>query len=336
MFFSVIIPLFNKAPYIAKAISSVLSQTFSDYELVIIDDGSKDNSSEIALRAIEGRANCRLLRQHNAGVSKARNNAVSVSNGDYLCFLDGDDWWDSHFLEEMAQLTELFPDAGIYGSNYTIVNETRQKTRIAKVGVGDGFEKGYINYCQAYAQTMYMPLWTGAVSVPRHVFDEMGGFPEHVKLGEDFLLWIHIAMKHKVAFLNKPLAYYNQDVDAENRVVGRLHNPQEHLLWNLTDLEPLEATDMDYKLLVDALRVYDLMPYYLSKEFRKAAMSELKKVDWAKQPQKIKREYKRPIGILKLKYALMKIGSTIKQKLFSYHYGKSNPNQMPLDRRHGS
>ena len=306
MRFSVIIPLYNKAPYVAKALQSVLAQTFTDYELIVVDDGSMDESAIIAARFIEGRERCQLIRQENAGVSMARDNGVAASHGDYLCFLDADDWWEPTFLEEMSKLIDEFPDAGIYGANYTVVNETKHKTRVAKIGVEEGFEKGYINYCQAYAKTMYMPLWTGAVCMPRSVFDEMGGFPQGIKLGEDFLLWIHIALRHKVVFLNKPLAFYNQDVDAANRGVGHLHNPKEHMLWNLTDLEPLEATDKDYKQLVDNLRTYDMMPYLLDKRYRDVARAELNKVDWSRQSKKTVREYKRSIGYLRIKNAIRK------------------------------
>lgn len=326
MKFSVIIPLYNKAAYIAKAIKSVLAQTCDDYDLVIVDDGSKDDSAENAAKAIEGRRNCRLIRQENAGVSLARNNGAVASHGDYLCFLDADDWWEPSFLEGMSRLIEEYHEAGIYGTNYTIVNETKHKTRVAKIGVEEGFEKGYINYCQTYAKTMYMPLWTGAVCIPRSVFDEMQGFPKGIKLGEDFILWIHIAMKYKVAFLNKPLAFYNQDVEIANRGVGRLYATNEHMLWNMADLESLEKSNTDYKNLIDALRVTALMPYYLSKEHRQAALSELNKVDWEHQPERIKREYKRPIGVLILKQSLMRIGSILKQKIISYNHGSSNTN----------
>ena len=315
MRFSVIIPLYNKAPYVAKAIGSVLAQTFTDYELVVVDDGSRDDSAEMAAKAMDGRPDCRLIRQENAGVSMARNNGVTASHGDYLCFLDADDWWEPTFLEEMSKLIEEFPDAGIYGTSYTIVNETRHKTRVAPIGVEAGFEKGYINYCQVYAKTLAMPLWTGAVCIPRPVFDEMHGFPKGIKLGEDFLLWIHIALKHMVVFLNKPLAYYNQDVDAANRGVGRLHNPKEHMLWNLTDLEPLEQSNADYKQLVDNLRTYGLYPYYLSRRYHEVVKRELDKVDWVRLPKKVIRRYKQPFFMQKWMYALKKIGSCIKSKL---------------------
>ncbi len=319
--FSVIIPLYNKAPYVAKAIASVLSQTFTDYELVIMDDGSRDDSFAIAQKAIEEHEHCFLYRQENAGVSMARNNAVALSYGDYLCFLDADDWWEPTFLEEMSKLVEEFPDAGIYGTNYTIVNETKHKTRIAPIGVDAGFEKGYINYCQVYAKTLAMPLWTGAVCIPRPVFDEMQGFPKGIKLGEDFLLWIRIALKYKVAFLNKPLAYYNQDVDSANRGVDRLHKPEEHMLWNLADLEPLEQSNTDYKQLVDNLRTYGLLRYYLSKEYHEAAKHELEKVDWEKQPAKTRRLYASPLLFLRMRQSFLRLGSRVKQRIYKNRRG---------------
>ena len=317
MRFSVIIPLYNKAPYVAKAIGSVLAQTFTDFELVIMDDGSKDVSFEIAKEAINGHGHCHLFRQRNAGVSMARNNAVALSQGEYLCFLDADDWWEPMFLEEMTKLIDEFPEAGIYGTNYTIVNEAKHKTRVALVGVEQGFEKGYINYCQAYARTMYMPLTSISVDIPRIVFDEMGGFPQGIKLGEDFLLWIRMALKYKVAFLNKPLAYYNQDVDASNRGVGHLYKPEEHMLWNVAFLEEEEKTNVDYKQLIDNLRTYGLKPYYLSEKYHEAAKKELDKVDWNRQPQSIKSKYKKPLLMLRIENSVRGLGSRLKRRLFN-------------------
>ena len=87
MKFSVILPLYNKAPYVSKAIKSVFSQTCTDYELVIMDDGSSDGSFEVAEETIKGVERCRIYRQSNAGASMARNHAVSLSKGDYVCFL---------------------------------------------------------------------------------------------------------------------------------------------------------------------------------------------------------------------------------------------------------
>jgi hypothetical protein len=171
---------------------------------------------------------------------------------------------------------------------------------VAPVGVEAGFEKGYINYCQVYAKTLAMPLWTGAVCIPRPIFNEMQGFPNGIKLGEDFLLWIRIALKYKVAFLNNPLAYYNQDVDADNRLTGRLVAPDKNYLWQLDYLTEVESQNIDYKQLIDGLRCYDLRPYYLSREYNIDTFQEIKKVDFTKQSFKVRCFYKLPLFAVRM------------------------------------
>ena len=316
MRFSVIIPLYNKAHYVSKSVNSVLSQTFDDYELVIMDDGSKDDSYDIASKAIDGHNNCHIFRQNNAGVSIARNNAVALSHGDYICFLDADDWWAPTFLEEMAQFTEEFPEAGIYGTNYTIVNKTKHKTRIAPVGIVADFEKGYINYFQAYAETLAMPLWTGAVSIPRPIFDEMHGFPEGIKLGEDFLLWLKIAIKYKVAFLNKPLSYYNQDVEESNRgVISKGYDPDSFMTFYFNQFEEYENKDNDLKVLLDRLRVYSLLRFRLNNTHRERVNAEIDKVDFSNVEKRYFYLYKLPYPIIRAYYKARQLAVRIKYKM---------------------
>ena len=153
--------------------------------------------------------------------------------------------------------------------------------------------------------------------MPRMVFDEMGGFPKNIKLGEDFLLWIRVALKYKVAFMNKSLAYYNQDVDAVNRGVNKLYRPQEHMLWNVGFLSEEEKNNPDYKQLIDNLRTRGLLPYYLAKDYHEVARKELEKVDWSRQSEKVRKEYQRPLLMLQLKNSVVKIGANAKQKLIT-------------------
>ena len=290
--FSVIIPLYNKAPYVGKTIESVLGQTLGNYELIIIDNGSTDGSSEIVAGFTDPRIRTIRL-DKNVGVSNARNNGVAMATATYITFLDADDWWEPTFLEEMAGLIERHPDAGIYGTGYYIVKNS--KKRLAPVGVGEEFVEGEINYCSVYARTLCMPLTSITIALPKAVFEENGGFKPHLKLGEDFDLWIRIALKHKVVFLNKPLSNYNQDVDVTYRGTHHLCGPKEHMLWNLGYLEPEEKTNPDYKQLIDNLRTYSLLPYLLTKQYRSAARTELAKVDWSLQPAKTSRLYQRPV-----------------------------------------
>lgn len=312
MTFSVIIPLYNKAPYVRKTVESVLRQTFDDYELIIIDNGSNDGSNKIVAGFIDPRIRTVHL-EENIGVSNARNKGVSLSTAPYITFLDADDWWEPTFLEEMAGLIKRHPGAGIYGTKYYIVKNG--KKRVAPIGVDEDFLEGEINYCRVYAKTLCMPLTSITVSMPRAVFDEMEGFKPHLKLGEDFDLWVRIALRHKVVFLNKSLSNYNQDVDVTYRGTHHLRDPKEHMLWNLGYLEPVEKTNPDYKQLIDNLRTYGLLSYLLTKQYRQAARQELAKVDWDRQPIATRRLYRLPIWILRCRQRILIIGSRLKQTI---------------------
>lgn len=317
MKFSVIIPLYNKAPYISKALESVCAQTYTDFEVIVVDDGSTDGSAEIAnaflLASHLSPLAFRLICQANAGVAAARNNGVAQASGDYMAFLDADDWWEQNYLERMAQLIEDYPDAGLYACNY--VYYKRGKTHVAL-----NIPMGYINYPKAYYESGAMPVWTGATIIPKRVFEEMGGFPVGIKLGEDFLLWAKIALQHKVAFLNEALAWYNNDVPVTMRATRNLYHPNNHMLFRMdiltSSLSPLASNlKSDWQALLDKLRVNGLLEYWLDKRYHDLAAQELAKVDWNKQPESVKRMYKTPIWILKVKRQMMRVGSMAKQKV---------------------
>ncbi len=300
--FSVIIPLYNKAPYVAKAIESVLGQTYRDFEVIVIDDGSTDQSLEVA-KAFENKS-ITIISQPNSGVSTARNNGVKLAKYPYICFLDADDWWHPTFLEEMKRLITDFPDAGIYGSGYYIVKNGQE--RIAPIGVPQGFERGIIDYCEVYAKTLCMPLTSISVVIPKHIFDEEKGFKSQLKFGEDFDLWIRIALKHKVILVNKSLAYYNQDVDVNNRgvAVHKTYSPVNHFIFNLDYLYDNEKNNHRLKILLDKLRVYILLKYRMQRAFPKEYNAEIKKVDFSVQPLGVRLQYYLPVWFLKQYYGL--------------------------------
>ena len=344
MKFSVIIPLYNKAPYVRKALETVCAQTYRDYEIIVINDGSTDNSAIIAeeyLNGVEG-ISYKILSQQNAGVSAARNNGVAQATGEYLAFLDADDWWEPTYLERMAQLITDYPEAGLYACNYVYYKP-------GKTHVALNIPTGYINYPKAYYESGAMPVTSITAIMPRVVFDEMGGFPVGIKLGEDFLLWAKTAMHYPVAFCEEPLAYYNNDVPVNLRATRNLHAPEHHMLFRLEligdevirllgdeanapastpyALHPTQteaftlytlhptSSEADWKRLIDKLRVGGLLEYWMSKEYHDMAAQELAKVDWSKQPENVKRIYKTPIWMLKAKRLVMKWGSAVKQAL---------------------
>lgn len=308
--FSVIIPLYNKAPYVAKAIESVLGQTYRDFEVIVIDDGSTDQSLEVA-KTFENKS-ITIISQPNSGVSTARNNGVKLAKHPYICFLDADDWWHPTFLEEMKRLITDFPDAGIYGSGYYIVKNGQE--RIAPIGVPQGFERGIIDYCEVYAKTLCMPLTSISVVIPKHIFDEEGGFKSQLKLGEDFDLWIRIALKNKVILVNKPLAYYNQDVDVNNRAIGsRFYKPEEHMLFsNYGDFMHNEG----FRFLFERLALYGLLSYYLNDVNKLEVYQILSEINWNKHEHKYLLYYKKfPRWAVKVWFKIIKKLSIIKNRI---------------------
>lgn len=321
--FSIIVPLYNKAPFIRKALESIASQTFKDWELIIVDDGSTDNSLEVVNEYIRDVLcvmcdvckNVRVIHQTNSGVAAARNRGVAESHGEFVCFLDADDRWEPTFLEEIDRMIAEYPDAGIYASNYIYYKP-------GKTHVALNLERGYINYPEAYLQSGSMPVTSITTCMPRKVFDEMRGFPVGIKLGEDFLLWAKIALHYPVAFSEKPLAYYNNDVPASLRATRNLHAPEHHMLFHLDSLEeetrnlsPVTGNPSEWKALLDKLRVNGLMDYWLSDEYHDVATAELAKVNWSKQPKSAKAQYEKPIWFLRAKRRFMQVGSYCKQKL---------------------
>lgn len=307
MRFSVIIPLYNKELYVRKTLESVISQTFRDYEIIVIDDGSTDNSLAVAKRVLEGIDNCKVLTQMNAGVSIARNNGIAASSGEYICLLDADDWWEPTFLEEMDKLIKDYPNAGLYCTNYYYVHNGKSKIKL-------DIPTGYFNYCKEYARTLCMTA-TSSSSSSRKIYDEMGGFNPNLKLGEDFDLWVRIALKYGSAILDKPLVYFNNDLPAAHRATHHLHTPDTHMLWNLDYLEDEEQRNPDYKQLIDNLRVYGLLPYWMSKEHHQAAADQLAKVDWNRQPYKWQRIYKLPVWYLNFRHSITVLGSKVKRAI---------------------
>ncbi len=320
--FSIIIPLYNKAPYIAKAIQSVAAQTLQEFELIVIDDGSTDESLEklrVTSYELQARdpdffAKLRIIEQKNCGVSTTRNKGVGLAKYDYIAFLDADDWWEPTFLEEMKALITEFPEAGIYGSSYYKVRNGKFIT--PNIAVEKGFSKGYINYFKTYARTMWMPLWTGAVIIPKQIFKTTNGFKSELKMGEDFHLWVRIADQHKVAFVNKQLANYNQDVDVTNRAVDeKLYAASEHMLF--ADYSFIQ-NKADFIAIFEVLAVYGLMPYYLSKKNETEVDQLLRGINWQNHAFKYRLYYRiLPRIVVKHWFKTIKTGSRIKKNLIN-------------------
>ena len=149
----------------------------------------------------------------------------------------------------------------------------------------------------------------------KDTYSKFNGFQPNLRLGEDFVLWLNIALNYKVAFLNKQLSFYNFDVDTQSRAIAKVHNPSNHMLWYLDTFKEYEIKNNDVKKLFDRLRVYGLLQYWLLDEYHELAKIELTKVDWTVQPPKVLKLYKQPLWCLRIKHRVLHIASLVKQKL---------------------
>lgn len=251
-FFSVVIPLYNKQNHIKETIETVLNQTFQDFEIVVVNDGSKDNSYNVVKLIQDDRI--RIINQENAGVSVARNRGIKEADSEYIAFLDADDIWMINHLEVIYNMIMKFPHAGIYSTAY----ELRQNNLIQKLKFTNLPRDDFEGIIDDYFKTLVNgdnPTCSSVVVIKKEIFEQIGTFPEGVRMGEDLDTWIRIGMKYKVCFSTKITAQYN--IGADNRACN---------IYTLKDLNSIMLTKwFDYLKESDSL--------YLKKFIKKTQLN---------------------------------------------------------------
>ena len=225
---SVVIPLYNKEKSIAQTLESVLAQTYTDYEIIVVDDGSTDNSLNAVQEYIHGLENLqspisniqspiRLFSKPNGGVASARNLGIEKSRGEYIALLDADDQWDTEYLVEQMKMVNDYPNAAMWGINFAEMSDGKLIRKLA-TGLPDGF-RGYVeNYFQM--RNRHSDLFcSSSVVIRKNVFEKVGLFDERLKYSEDIDMWYRIIANYPVAFYDRYMAWYLYD--AENRAMNR-------------------------------------------------------------------------------------------------------------------
>jgi glycosyltransferase involved in cell wall biosynthesis len=195
---SVIIPLYDKGPYIKRTINSILQQTIQNFEVVVVDDQSHDDGPAIVKSIQDPRII--LIEQDHRGVSATQNHGVEVARSDFIAILGADDEFSSpKHLETLIRLRKKFPDAGLYATTYkTMEMGNVIMTPIIRAIPPAPWEGLIPNYFQA---AMYgMPFNACCVGISKRIFIEMGGFLPGIQWGEDEDLWLRIALKYRIAF----------------------------------------------------------------------------------------------------------------------------------------
>ena len=247
-FFSIIIPLYNKASYIEKTIKSVLSQTFTDYEVIVINDGSTDESETIIKLLNDNRI--QLFNQQNEGVSVARNLGIEKATGKLIAFMDADDYWFPKHLEELAALYHNFPNCGMYCSRYQIQTTAKHFQTPHYNAIDNSFRGIVEDYF--FSNSPFRITWTSCLAVPKEVLEKIGGFTPTVTNGQDLELWTKIGIEYPVAIHNSITAIYNYHIPdslAKNNIGSmklmdfeqfRISEQQHHSLKKFLDLYRIE------------------------------------------------------------------------------------------------
>jgi glycosyltransferase involved in cell wall biosynthesis len=205
---SVVIPLYNKAPYIERCVASIRAQTLTDFEVVVVDDGSTDSSFEDFERFTQQDSRFRILRQANGGVSRARNAAIAASHADWIAFLDADDEWQPEFLQSIVALADRNPRTVVIGTAFQVVQDGQRA-----ISRQDAFgEKTLVNiseFFESWARLGNCPLFIGACAARRGELQAIGGFVPGMSLGEELLVFIRLLDRGELEYINRALAIYH-------------------------------------------------------------------------------------------------------------------------------
>lgn len=240
--FSVVIPLYNKAPIIESTLQSVLGQTFTDYEVIIVDDGSTDNGVEV-IRKFTNDPRIMIFKQINQGVSVARNRGIKESKFDYIAFLDGDDEWKPDFLLKINEAILKFPNASMYGTSSLHTNFITKETNDSTISKF----RNKIVEVDCFRTTNSLPH-TSAIVVKKASFykldKELNVFPIGMKVCEDWACFHRIAITNDLIYIGIPLGIRNNNV--EGQITGRKERADEEL----------------FKIWLDGVRYYNLVYNY--------------------------------------------------------------------------
>lgn len=235
---TVIIPAYNAMTYLPETIQSVLQQTFTDFEVLIVDDGSSDKIIEWANNLIDKRI--KLISQLNQGVSSARNTAINLAKGEYLAFLDADDLWQPTKLEKQVQFLDSNPNVGLVATWATLTDERGEP--LSEITID--FKQGNIR--KQLIEINLIPC--GSIPmVRRSCFTTAGLFDPNLRFGEDWEMWTKLAANYDFGLIKESLVFYRQHSKNSSNNYRELLPDFDRLIEKMFDSVPKELQSLKAK-----------------------------------------------------------------------------------------
>ena len=246
-FFTVIIPLYNKENCIKNTLKSVLNQSIQDFEIIIVEDCSTDNSKTVA-EEVKSEKITLIQHEKNKGLSASRNTGIANAKATYLAFLDADDLWHKNYLEKLKELIENYPEAHLFATNYTEVYSKEVSVKPAsnlknfdKDGIILDFFESNLH------QNIYCP---SSLCVKKEVFEKIGGYNPAINFGEDIDFNIRANSNFKLAYSKTVLV--DNIMYSENKITNS--SLKSKIITDFDSYEILGKTNKSLKKYLDINR----------------------------------------------------------------------------------
>ncbi|MEI8181971.1 MAG: glycosyltransferase [Desulfomonile sp.] len=216
-FVSVIIPTFNRVDLLGQTVDSVRNQSFTDREIIVVDDGSTDGTWEW----LSNQNDLQALRQENKGIATSRNNGVAMAKGEWLAFLDHDDLWAENKLSIQVDFIKRNPDVALVAAKHVRIGKRFGTPRHSVWIKGDLLVK-------AFSESF---IHTSSVMIKKAVFDKIGGFCPRYRFADEFDVWLKIARDYAIAYVNQPLVFIRfYEFNTSHDRIGLRHDTYDILL----------------------------------------------------------------------------------------------------------
>ena len=286
--FSVVIPYYKKRKYIERCLSSVYRQTFSEFEIILVDDGSDDDVDDVCR---DKYPDVYLIQQPNQGVSVARNTGISAANQRYIAFLDADDYWHPQYLDFMARAISENPEIGIIGAHYDSVK------------LAENPQLDYFQLNRYFKQAIRNTYFTASSTVlKREFFERNPGFDTRLKLGEDTDVWLRASLFFGDGlYVNNTLVFLG--TEDENKATGKMYLLEETLIpkilgnsYYINSVDKSSCSAAEFEAFRCKLVYFALFPHYRVWANRSSIRAVLDKV--GSRYLLVKSIYKLPFGLL--------------------------------------